>query len=135
MCDGIREDGSYIEAGENDNVIVQKLVASPTAVGIFGYSFLEENANKIKGASVEGVAPTFESIASAKYPVSRALFFYVKKAHVGVIQGIPEFVQEYTSDKAFGADGYLADKGLIPLPAAEAAKVRADATAMKSLKL
>ena len=135
VCDGLREDGAYIEAGENDNVIVQKLVASPTAVGIFGYSFLEENQNKIKGAIIDGVAPTFESIASGKYPVSRPLFFYVKKAHVGVIQGIPEFIQEYTSDKAFGADGYLADKGLIPLPAAEAAKVRADATAMKSLKL
>ena len=135
VCDGIREDGAYIEAGENDNVIVQKLVASPTAVGIFGYSFLEENANKIKGASVEGVAPTFESIASAKYPVSRALYFYVKKAHVGVIPGLTEFVQEYTSDKAFGAEGYLADKGLIPLPASDAKKVRADATAMKSLKL
>jgi phosphate transport system substrate-binding protein len=135
VCDGLREDGAYIEAGENDNVIVQKLVASPTSVGIFGYSFLEENQNKIKGATVDGVAPTFESIASGKYPVSRPLFFYVKKAHVGVIQGIPEFIQEYTSDKAFGADGYLAEKGLIPLPAAEAAKVRADATAMKSLKL
>lgn len=135
VCDGIREDGSYIEAGENDNVIVQKLVASPTAVGIFGYSFLEENANKIKGANIEGVAPTFDSIASAKYPVSRALYFYVKKAHIGVIPGLTEFVQEYTSDKAFGADGYLADKGLIPLPASDAKKVRADATAMKSLKL
>ncbi len=135
VCDGLREDGAYIEAGENDNVIVQKLVASPTSVGIFGYSFLEENQNKIKGAIVDGVAPTFESIASGKYPVSRPLFFYVKKAHVGVIQGIPEFIQEYISDKAFGADGYLADKGLIPLPAAEATKVRADATAMKSLKL
>ncbi len=79
--------------------------------------------------------PTFDSIASAKYPVSRALYFYVKKAHIGVIPGLTEFVQEYTSDKAFGADGYLADKGLIPLPASDAKKVRADATAMKSLKL
>jgi len=135
VCDGLREDGAYIEAGENDNVIVQKLVASPTAVGIFGYSFLEENQNKIKGAVVDGVPPTFDTIASGKYPVSRPLFFYVKKAHVGVIPGIAEFVQEYTSDKAFGADGYLADKGLIPLPASDAKKVRADATAMKSLKL
>jgi phosphate transport system substrate-binding protein len=135
VCDGIREDGAYIEAGENDNVIVQKLVASPAAVGIFGYSFLEENLNKIKGATVEGVVPTFDTIASAKYPVSRALYFYVKKAHVGVIPGLTEFVQEYTSDKAFGSEGYLADKGLIPLPASDQKKVRADATAMKNLKL
>lgn len=135
ICHGLREDGSYIEAGENDNVIVQKLAASPSAVGIFGYSFLEENLNTIKGANIEGVEPTFENIASAKYPVSRALYFYVKKAHIGVIPGLTEFVKEYTSDKAFGSDGYLVDKGLIPMSAPEARKVQADASSLKNLTL
>ena len=135
VCHGIREDGAFIEAGENDNVIVQKLGANPNALGIFGYSFLEENLNTLHGASIDGVAPTFENIASAKYPVSRALYIYVKKAHIGVIPGLGEFVQEYTSDKAFGDEGYLVDKGLVPLPAAEAKKVRADVSAMKSLRL
>ncbi len=135
VCHGIREDGVFIEAGENDNVIVQKLVANPQAVGVFGYSFLEENLNKLKGANVDGVAPTFENIADSKYPVSRALYVYVKKAHIGVIPGLAEFVQEYTSDKAFGIEGYLVDKGLVPLPSTEAKKVRADVASMKSLKL
>jgi phosphate transport system substrate-binding protein len=135
VCHGIREDGAYIDAGENDNVIVQKLGANPNAVGIFGYSFLEENLNTLHGATVDGVTPTFENIASSKYPVSRALFIYVKKAHIGVIPGLAEFVQEFTSDKAFGDEGYLVDKGLVPLPAAEAKKVRADVSSMKSLKL
>ncbi len=135
VCHGIREDGVFIEAGENDNVIVQKLGANPNALGIFGYSFLEENLNTLHGASIDGVAPTFENIAGAKYPVSRALYIYVKKAHIGVIPGLGEFVQEYTSDKAFGDEGYLVDKGLVPLPAAEAKKVRADVSSMKSLRL
>jgi phosphate transport system substrate-binding protein len=135
VCHGIREDGAYIDAGENDNVIVQKLGANPNAVGIFGYSFLEENLNTLHGATVDGVTPTFENIASSKYPVSRALFIYVKKAHIGVIPGLAEFVQEFTSDKAFGDEGYLVDKGLVPLPAAEAKKVRADVSSMRSLKL
>jgi phosphate transport system substrate-binding protein len=135
ICHGIREDGAYIDAGENDNVIVQKLGANPAALGIFGYSFLEENLNTLHGATVDGVAPTFENIASAKYPVSRALYIYVKKAHIGVIPGLAEFVQEYTSDKAFGDEGYLVDKGLVPLPVTEAKKVRADASSMKSLRL
>jgi phosphate transport system substrate-binding protein len=135
VCHGIREDGAYIDAGENDNVIVQKLGANPNAVGIFGYSFLEENLNTLHGATVDGVTPTFENIASSKYPVSRALFIYVKKAHIGVIPGLAEFVQEFTSDKAFGDEGYLVDTGLVPLPAAEAKKVRADVSSMKSLKL
>ena len=135
ICHGIREDGAFIEAGENDNVIVQKLAANPTAVGVFGYSFLEENLNKLKGSTVDGVTPTFENIAAAKYPVSRGLYIYVKKAHIGVIPGLAEFVQEYTSDKAFGAEGYLVDKGLVPLPSGEAKKVRADVGSMKSLRL
>jgi phosphate transport system substrate-binding protein len=130
VCQGIREDGVYVEAGENDNLIVQKLVANPNALGIFGYSFLEQNSNKIQGSKVAGVAPDYDAIASGKYPVSRSLFFYVKKGHVGTIPGIAEYVAEFTSDKAFGEEGYLADKGLIALPKAERAKVTAAAKAM-----
>jgi phosphate transport system substrate-binding protein len=117
MCDSVREDGSWVDAGENDNLMVQKIEANPTAVGIFGYSFLEENKDKIQGSVVDGLEPTFDSIASLSYPVSRPLFFYVKKAHIGVIPGLKEYVAEFTSDKAMGDEGYLVDIGLIPLPA------------------
>jgi phosphate transport system substrate-binding protein len=116
-CQGIREDGAYIEAGENDTLIVNKLVENTKALGIFGYSFLDQNADKIKGAHIDGVAPTFENISSGKYPVSRPLFFYVKGEHVGVIPGIKEYVAEFTSEAAIGADGYLPQIGLIPLTA------------------
>jgi phosphate transport system substrate-binding protein len=115
----IREDGAYIEAGENDNLIVQKLVANPHAVGIFGFSFLEQNADMIQGSLIENESPTFENIASGKYPVSRPLFFYVKKAHVDVIPGMKEFIAEFTSDKAWSNEGYLADKGMIPMDKSE----------------
>jgi phosphate transport system substrate-binding protein len=130
----LREDGAYIDAGENDNLIVQKLEANPAAVGVFGYSFLEENANKIKGAKVDGVAPSYETIASGEYKVSRPLFIYVKKQHVGTIPGMVEFVKEYVSDKALGEDGYLAAKGLVTLPKDEAAKTKATADALETLK-
>ena len=126
VCQTVREDGAYIDAGENDNLIVQKLEANAKSLGIFGYSFLEENGDKIQGSIVDGEAPTFENIASGKYVVSRPLFIYVKKAHVGVIPGISEYLAEYTSDRALGENGYLAEKGLIPAPADErkaAAKV------------
>ncbi|WP_462331166.1 PstS family phosphate ABC transporter substrate-binding protein, partial [Thiohalocapsa halophila] len=115
-CHAMREDGPYVEAGENDNLIVQKLEANPDAVGIFGFSFLDQNSDKLQGAKIDGVPPTFDSIASGEYPVSRSLYFYVKKAHVGTVPGIEEYVAEFTSDKAWGPEGYLADKGLIPLP-------------------
>ena len=129
-CQGIREDGAYIEAGENDTLIVNKLVENTKALGIFGYSFLDQNADKIKGAHIDGVAPTFENISSGKYPVSRPLFFYVKGAHVGVVPGIKEYVAEFTSEAAIGADGYLPQIGLIPLPAD---KMKATKDAGKSL--
>jgi phosphate transport system substrate-binding protein len=129
-CSQIREDGAYIEAGENDNLIVQKLEANPAAVGIFGFSFLDQNSSQIKGATIDGVAPTFEAIAAGEYPVSRSLFFYVKKEHVGQIPGIAEYVAEFTSDAAWGDDGYLAEKGLIPLPEADRA---ASAEAAKNM--
>lgn len=126
----IREDGVYVEAGENDNLIIQKLEANSNAFGIFGFSFLDQNADKVKGAVVNGVAPEFENIAAGDYQISRSLFFYVKKEHVGVIPGIEEFVAEFTSEDTWGEDGYLADKGLIPLPDADREAVAASAKAM-----
>jgi phosphate transport system substrate-binding protein len=129
----LREDGAYVEGGENDNLIVQKLDSNPLAVGIFGFSFLEENTAKIKGAVIDGAAPTFELIADGKYSVARPLFIYFKKQHVGVIPGLDKFMAEYISDKAVGEDGYLSRKGLVNLPKAEIVKVRADVTAQKAL--
>ncbi len=134
VCTTIREDGVFVEAGENDNLIVQKLAANRDALGVFGYSFLEENTNVLHGSMIEGVAPDFETIASGEYPVSRAMFIYAKKAHVGVIPGMKEFIAEFTSEKAFGEDGYLVDKGLVPAPKAEREKVRRDAAALVTLK-
>lgn len=124
LCHTIREDGAYIEAGENDNLIVQKLDTNPDALGIFGFSFLDQNADKLQGALVDGIAPEFEAIANGSYPVSRPLFFYVKKAHVDSIPGIREFLAEFTSEKAWGDEGYLTDKGLIPMPEAERKQFR-----------
>jgi phosphate transport system substrate-binding protein len=129
VCNSVREDGAYVEAGENDNLIVQKIEANTKALGIFGYSFLEENISQIQGSAMDGVLPTFDNIASGKYPVSRPLFFYAKKAHMGVVPGLREFVTEFTSDRALGDEGYLADKGLIPMPANDAAKVRSTVAA------
>lgn len=129
----IRKDGAYVEAGENDNVIVQKLEANKNAYGIFGYSFLEENTAKLKGASIDGVEPTYDNISSGKYKGARPLFVYVKKQHVGVVPGIDKFVAEYVSAKAMSKDGYLARKGLVALPKADADKVMASAKDMKVL--
>jgi phosphate transport system substrate-binding protein len=119
VCHTIREDGGYVEAGENDNLIVQKLQANPDALGIFGFSFLDQNSDALKGKAIDGVAPTYEAIADGSYPISRPLFFYAKKAHVGVIPGMREFLAEFTSEKAWGPEGYLIDRGLIPLPDAQ----------------
>ncbi|MCV3243446.1 PstS family phosphate ABC transporter substrate-binding protein [Mesorhizobium sp. ZC-5] len=132
-CPEIREDGAFIEAGENDNLIVQKLEANANAFGVFGFSFLDQNADKLQGHKVDGVEPTFENIASGDYKISRSLFIYAKKEHVGVIPGIEEFIAEYTSDAAWGPEGYLADKGLIPLPDAERAKSAEEAKALKGM--
>jgi phosphate transport system substrate-binding protein len=115
-CHAIREDGAFVEAGENDNLIVQKLIANPNALGVFGYSFLDQNRDKLQGSLVGGVEPTFENIADGKYGISRSLYVYVKLPHVGTIPGIKEYVAELTSEKAYGPEGYLVDKGLIPLP-------------------
>lgn len=133
VCHTIREDGGYVEAGENDNLIVQKLEANPGALGVFGFSFLDQNTDKLQGSVINGVSPEFEQIADGQYPVSRPLFFYVKKAHAGVIPGIAEFLAEFASDKAWGEEGYLVDKGLIPMPADERAEWRKKATGLAPL--
>lgn len=121
-CMTLREDGAYIEAGENDNLIVQKLVANPDALGIFGYSYLEQNADSIQGSLINGVAPEFEAISAGDYPVSRSLYFYVKNAHVGQVPGMEEYIAEFTNEDTWGEYGYLAEKGLIPMGADEMAK-------------
>ncbi len=135
VCHGIREDGAFVEAGENDVLIIQKLVANKGAYGIFGYSYLDSARDKIQGAVVNGVEPTFENIATDKYKISRSLFFYVKKAHVGVIPGLKEYLAEFTSEKAFGGEGYLVDKGLIPLEAKDRTTIRSQATALSNLNM
>ncbi|MGB7397210.1 MAG: PstS family phosphate ABC transporter substrate-binding protein [Candidatus Macondimonas sp.] len=133
-CHMVREDGAFIEAGENDNLIVQKLGANKDAYGIFGYSFLEENLATVKPVIINGSRPTYESIADGAYPLSRPLFFYVKKAHVGVIPGIPEFLAEFTSAKAFGPEGYLTDRGLIALPDDQRKQVAENTKKLATLK-
>lgn len=135
VCHGIREDGHWVDAGENDNLIVQKLEANPSAFGVFGYSFLDQNGDKIQGSVVNGVIPTFDNISAQKYPVSRSMYFYVKKAHVGKIPGIKEYVAEFTSDKAWGPDGYLAEKGLIPLPDKERTQYRNAGSKLQNLSM
>ena len=134
-CHTVREDGAYIEAGENDNLIVQKLEANPNALGIFGFSFLDQNADKIQGSKVDGVSPTFENIADGKYPVSRPLFFYVKKAHVDVIPGMKEYLNEFTSNKCWGDDGYLSERGLIPMPTQERKQFGTNVKELSNLSL
>lgn len=115
FCKSVREDGAYIEAGENDNLIVQKLQANPQALGIFGYSFLEENLNSIQGVVINDVAPEYDAIAAGEYPISRKLYVYFKGDHFDYIPNLKEFMEEYKSEEAIGEDGYLVDKGLIPL--------------------
>ena len=129
----IREDGAYVEAGENDNVIVAKLEANKNAFGIFGYSFLEENAAKLRGVAINGVVPEYDSISSGKYKGSRALWVYLKKAHVGTVPGIDKFAAEYVSAKALGEDGYLAKKGLVTLPKSELETVRKSVLGMSPM--
>jgi phosphate transport system substrate-binding protein len=121
----IRDDGAYVEAGENDNLIVQKLQANPNALGIFGFSSIEQNANAIKDVPIDGVKASYESIADRSYKVARPLFVYAKKQHIGTIPGMAEFIAEYTSEKAIGEDGYLSEKGLVTLPGEDAEKTRA----------
>lgn len=127
VCHTVREDGAYIESGENDNLIVQKLRENPKALGVFGFSFLDQNSDVIQGSPVDGVAPEFENIANGSYPVSRPLYFYAKKAHIGMIPGIREYLNAFTADSAWSMEGYLTDKGLIPLSDDERSKFANDA--------
>ncbi len=129
-CTTVREDGHYIEAGENDNLIVQKLQANPNAVGIFGYSFMDQNRDSLKAASIDGVDISYDAIANGSYKLSRPLYFYVKNSHVDQVKGIKEYMAEFASDAALNADGYLADKGLVALPAAEKSASIAAAAAL-----
>ncbi len=124
-CRMLREDGAFIEVGENGNLIVQKLLGDPQALGILGFSFLEQNMGKIQGSLIQGVLPSFESIQRGTYPVARPLYFYVKNAHVGQVPGLEEYVWEFASDAATGDEGYLVTKGLVPLPESERVKIRA----------
>ena len=135
LCHSIREDGAFIEAGENDNLIVHKLEADPDAFGVFGFAFLDQNSDRIQGSLVEGVAPTFEDIAAGDYPVSRSLYFYVKTAHIGVVPGIEEYVEEFTGEDAWGPFGYLTEKGLIPLPDADRDAMRHSARGGEPLSM
>ncbi len=117
ICKGIREDGAYVTSGENDNLIVQKLIGNPGTVGLFGYSYLEENAGRLKGISLNGVVPTGQSIATFKYPGARALYVYVKNAHLKAIPGIRAYLAEFAREGTWGPGGYLSQLGMIPLPA------------------
>lgn len=130
----LREDGAYVEAGENDNVIVQKLEANKNSFGVFGYSFLEENLAKLKGVALDGTAPTFEAIADGKYKGARRMYVYIKKQHVGLVPGLDKFATEYVSARALGEDGYLAKKGLVTLPKNELETVRKSVTGMSPMQ-
>jgi phosphate transport system substrate-binding protein len=135
ICHTVREDGAYVEAGENDNLIVQKLEKNPNALGIFGFSFLEENSSKVQGSLVEGVEPNFETIADKSYKISRPLYFYVKTNHVGVVPGIEEYIAEFTKESTWGPEGYLAERGMIPLSDDLRSSFAANAKSLKALSV
>lgn len=135
VCHTVREDGAFIEAGEQDNLIVNKLRKNADAFGIMGFSFLEQNTDLIQGSLIDGVGPSFDAIADGSYPISRPLYFYVKKLHVNFVPGIREFLNAFTNEDAAGLEGYLTDHGLIPLPAGERAKVLADVKLLTPLQL
>jgi phosphate transport system substrate-binding protein len=133
IAHNVREDGPWIDAGENDNAIVATLENTPTAVGVFGYSFLDQNADRIQGAIVEGHEPSFDDIAAGDYPIARSLYVYVKKQHIGVVPGIEAFLAEFTSEDASGEYGYLSEKGLIPLPEDERQAVAECVAALETM--
>ena len=135
LCHTIREDEHFIEAGENDNLIVQKLNANPNALGIFGFSFLEQNADSVQGSKINAMPPTFDNIAEGSYPVSRSLYFYVKKDNVNKVPGINEYLVEFMSERASGPDGYLAEKGLIPMNSDEHLKWKSSVLSLEPLML
>ncbi len=131
----VREDGAYIEAGENDNLIVNKLVANPNALGIFGFSFLDQNTDKVQGSIIDGQEPSFEAIAEGEYAVARPLYFYVKTAHIGTVPGIKEYLEAFVSEDAIGPDGYLVDKGLISLDDENYEQMSSAALSLTNLEL
>ena len=135
ICHAFREDDGFIEAGENDNLIVRKLNANPNALGIFGFGFLDQNGDSVQGSIIDGTPPTFENISDGSYPVSRSLYFYVKKDVVGVVPGITEYLAEFTSARASGEDGYLSEKGLIPMNPTEHAQWQSQVLALETLSL
>ncbi len=135
ICHTVREDGAWVEAGENDNLIVQKITADPDSMGVFGFSFLDQNSDVIQGAVIDGIAPEFEKIAGGSYTISRPLYFYVKSAHVEIVPGVREFIDEFTSERAYGEDGYLVDKGMIPMSTDERAIFRASGQNLTTVQL
>jgi phosphate transport system substrate-binding protein len=135
ICTGVREDGAFIQAGENDNLIVQKIAATPGAVGIFGYSYLEENADKLKGLAINGVAPSYNNIASYKYPGARPLYIYVKNAHARAVPSLRAFVAEFTKETTWGKGGYLVQRGMIAAPDAVRSRNAQAARALSPLNL
>ncbi len=134
-CQTVREDGAWVEVSENYTVIQQKITSNPAAVGVITFSYLDQNADKVQAAPVDGVVATYDNIASNKYPVSRPLFFYIKKQHVGMVPGIKEYVAEFTSDKAWGKEGYLSEKGLIASPDAVRKDQATNAKTLGDLKM
>lgn len=135
VCHSVREDGAYIEAGENDNLIVQKLVSNPDSLGIFGFSFLDQNKDRVQGSKIDGKEPSFDAIADYSYAVSRPLYFYVKKAHIDTVPGMKEYIAEFMSDKAVGDEGYLPERGLIPMPEGERQQFVFDAEALTPMEM
>ncbi len=133
IAHAIREDGAWIDAGENDGAIVQRLAKNPESLGVFGFSFLVQNEDRIRGALIGGAPPTFEAIASGRYDISRSLYVYLKKAHIGVVAGLGEFLKAFTDERAWGEEGYLIDKGLIPLPAEQRRSMAASARAFQAM--
>ncbi|RRQ24542.1 PstS family phosphate ABC transporter substrate-binding protein [Guyparkeria sp. SCN-R1] len=131
----LRKDGAYIDAGENDNLIVQKLENDTDAFGIFGYSFLEENSNKLIGSNIDGVAPEPDAIGSGEYPVSRSLFFYIKNSHADDVPAMNDYVDLFMSDKMISDLGYLKGIGMIPLPQAELEELQSAVAERKTLQL
>jgi phosphate transport system substrate-binding protein len=135
VCQGLRQDGAFVEAGENDNLIVQKLAGNPNTLGFFGYSFLEENPGKLKGIAINGVAPSYDSISSFKYPGARPLYIYIKNAHANAIPAVRAFAAEFTKESAFGTNGYLRKAGLISAPNAIRARSQMAARGLRPLNL
>ena len=135
ICTGMREDGGYIQAGENDNLIVQKIEANPGTIGIFGYSYLEENASRVKGIPINGVSPTYQTISAFQYPGARPLYIYIKNAHANAIPAVRAYAAEFTKESAFGPNGYLLRAGLISAPNNIRARSQQSARALKPLNL